>query len=97
MIIKELINNKEMSVVRLMLNSFFILDKLSMLNKLDSEIFKTVDNISPITNGMTVFIIDLKKRLSFIFSIMFTSSKMIINEGKITPVVAIIAPSTPSV
>ena len=49
-----------MSVVRFKLNSFFILLKFSMLNKLVEEMSIIVDKIRPITKGITVFITDLK-------------------------------------
>lgn len=86
---------KLIRVTKLILNCSFILENDSMLNKFNEPIFTVEDNINPRTIGVDIFINVLKK-VVFLTLLMNTAIiNIIINEGRITPSVAIIEPSRP--
>ena len=64
-----------------------------MLNRFNDDIFNVAERIKPSTIGVDILIKVLKKSVCLILFIKIEISKIIINDGRITPEVATSAPS----
>ena len=88
---------KVIRVIKLMLNWFFAWNKSLILNRFNAPIFNVEDSIKPNIIGVDTFMKTLKNLVLLILFMNIAISSIIINDGKITPDVAIIAPSNPLV
>lgn len=82
-------------VTILIFSCSFILVNDSILNKFNTPIFNVDDNIRPDTMGIDILIKVLKNLVFLTLFIKIDIISIIINDGKITPKVAIMAPSIP--
>ena len=83
------------SVTRFKLKSLVKFLKSLILNRFNEPIFIVEESISPSIIGVENLMKFLKKFVFFILFINIAINNIIINDGKITPIVAIIAPSIP--